>query len=159
VTSSPNIYYADNYPHKKPRILIRGTRIRIEKRATDTNEYELWKSFSLEREIDAALEVIDRLGRGGPTGQRSYYYGVAPEIQLLTAELKRLGHFVEPSSKDVYLDRDEAFPWPTRIVVRDNRLRIEKLNESTSRYEVIESFSLEHELDSALKAVKRLKGA
>jgi len=77
--SSPNIYYADNYPHKKPRIAIRGTRIRLERLDTGTGAYGLWKSFSLEHESDAALKSIDQLGRSGPTQPLHYYYGAPPD--------------------------------------------------------------------------------
>jgi hypothetical protein len=77
--SSPNIYYADNHPHKKPRIVLREPRVRVEKRPTKDVEYALWKSFSLQRESEEALAAIDALGRNGPTEPPFYYYGASPD--------------------------------------------------------------------------------
>jgi Caspase domain len=150
--ASPNVYYADEPPHKKPRVVIRGARVRIERRTT--GGYQIWKSFSLEREMDAALEAVRRLGRTYP---RHYYHGEPPEVTLLTAQLKRLGYRLEPSAKHVYRDSAEKPPWPTRIVVRDTQVDIERLNDNTSKYELQASFSLEYELPAALDAVKHLK--
>ena len=74
--ASPNIFYADNHPHKRPRIVIRGTRVRVERRNSDTGAYALSQSFSLEHERDAALKAIDRLG---PPKKLFYYYGGPPD--------------------------------------------------------------------------------
>ena len=104
--------------------------------------------------MDAALEAVRGLGRSSP---RHYYYDEPPEVTLLTWQLKRLGYVLQPSSKHVYRDSAEKPPWPTRIVVRDTHVRIEKLNKSTLKFELQASFSLEYELPAALDAVKQLK--
>lgn len=70
--TSKNIYYADRGFHKKPRIVLRDGRIRIEKVASSdltSTTWKLWKSFSLEYELDSALETI-RSMKGRPSKKR-----------------------------------------------------------------------------------------
>jgi hypothetical protein len=55
--SSPNIYYADEVWHSKPRIVIRGNRVRIEKNSGVATAYRLWKSFSLNESTEALAEI------------------------------------------------------------------------------------------------------
>ena len=55
-----HIYYqGEDYVGEKPRVVIRDTRIRLEKMSRKTYKYELWQSYRLGEETDLALDAID----------------------------------------------------------------------------------------------------
>jgi hypothetical protein len=54
------VYYRSrDYSGTRARIVIRGTRIRLEKPNEKTYEYELWRSYRIADEVDLALREID----------------------------------------------------------------------------------------------------
>ena len=158
---SANIFYGDDYlasgGHTKPRVVIRATRIRIERYNRETRAYRLWRSYSLEHELDAAIETIGQLKRSGAAKSEAPPSSLSANRTRLEKELDRRGSFLGPSAKHLYYDTAEEYPYPTRIAIRDSRIRIEKLNRRTWLYELRASFSLDDELGDALDTIGRLK--
>lgn len=64
---SDSIYYVDEYRHghKRPRVVARDPRIRIETRNKTTGKWTLYKSFALPHEFEEAIVAITRVRTRG----------------------------------------------------------------------------------------------
>ena len=120
---SDNIYYSDDYlrGHIKPRVVVRATRIRIETFNKEVDRYELWKSFSLEHELESALETIIQVKKKGASRPvaRAPVTSSSPDqkrraIQLarerLARELERRGYTAPGFPKEnLYFSDDRSY--------------------------------------------------
>jgi hypothetical protein len=144
------VYYQDDYPHSKPRVVLRPTRIRIERLNKSTGEYQLWQSYRLGEEDDLALSAI-----ASPARQREVHsaHDLQEARRAFTKAIERRGFW--QYGKNVYYQAGDFAGRKLRIVLKPTRIRLEKFNAKTQKYELWRSFGIVDEADLALKSIPR----
>jgi len=143
---SPNLWYSDSYlrGHAKPRVAIRPPRVRLEV-PDGAGTWRLKQSFSIDNELDAAVEEIAELVRPKPGSRRKPAWR-----QKMERELKARGFSEAPDIENIFYSPTSRPGPQVRVVLLDPTIRIEEVR--AEGFELVD-WSMDIELDESIAAL------